>query len=42
MDLANMVLVCLVGPESEHSMAAAVDPIRDQVPLSKLFLMTAQ
>lgn len=30
-DLANMVLVCLVGPEAEHSMAAAVDPEREQV-----------
>ena len=30
-DLANLVLVCMAGPEAQHSMAAAVDPERDQV-----------
>lgn len=31
LDLANLVLVCMAGPEAQHSMAAAVDPDRDQV-----------
>lgn len=31
LDLANLVLVCVAGPEAQQSMAAAVDPDRDQV-----------
>ena len=33
LDLANLVLASIAGPEAQHSMAAAVDPARDQVPL---------
>ena len=31
LDLANLVLVCMAGPEAQHSLASAVDPERDQV-----------
>ena len=36
LDLANLVLVCMAGPEAQQSMASAVDPERDQVQASLL------
>ena len=39
LDLANLVLVCMAGPEAQHSMASAVDPDRDQV-LPQALLLT--
>lgn len=41
LDLANLVLVCMAGPEAQHSMAAAVDPDRDQECLDRAAMVPA-
>lgn len=39
-DLANLVLVCMAGPEAQHSMDAAADPERDQVLIKSVIIQS--
>ncbi|KAL0052476.1 hypothetical protein WJX82_002806 [Trebouxia sp. C0006] len=41
LDLANLALSCLAGPEARHSNAAAVDPDRDQECLNRAAMVPA-